>query len=136
MDSQLQTLAIIAAMANKTLRKTLDVEDFDGRERIAAQALKDGKSQQARDDVRGWLRGLGIEWDGKADIGEVIIESLKSAQRIRRARTTVEKLASTLRWKNLAGPQAVEEALKAIKNLEGKTDAQFESSNAVRTPGP
>lgn len=122
MDSSLQSLALVAAMANKALRKTLDVEDFDGRERIVAQALKDGKSKQARDDVKLWLLSLGITWDGSSDIGEVVIETLKNARRLQRARTHVDRLSMTLKYPNISGPQAVADALEAIKRLENNVE--------------
>lgn len=129
MESQLQALALIAAMSKKSLRETLDAADFDGRERAVAQALRDGKSKAARETVQAWLQRFGIRWDGKSDIADTILDSLKEASRIRRAQTQLRALQMTLRYRNIAGTQAVDEAMQTLKKIEGTLNGELQQGD-------
>lgn len=134
MDSQLQMFALVAAMANKSLRKSLDVQDFDGDEQQVAQALTDGKSKEARERVKQWLARKGIQWDGTADIGETILNSLKETNRLRRARDQLRGMQHVLQFPNLAGRKAVNEALETLKAIEGVLNGSGKQSLPVGEP--
>lgn len=122
----LQILALIAAIAKPSLRDSLDVEDFDGRTRLAAKAVKDGRSKEAKEDMKRWLESLGVSWDGKSGIAEAVIATLHEKRLIQRAETQLEIMRKRLRFPNIAGVEAVEEARRILKAIEESKNANGE----------
>ena len=122
-------------MSNKVLRESLDVDDFSGREQLAAKALKDGKSVAARDCVRDWLARQRVYWDGKSDIGEAIVQALAEANELRRARTRLRLIELKLKNPHIAGREAVQESLKIIQAMEGASNGKFQSSGDCGSAG-
>lgn len=119
----LETLALIAAIAKPSLRDSLNVEDFTGKTQLAAKAIKDGKSKDAKDQTKKWLETLGVTWDGKSGIAEAIVAALQERKRIQRAETQLKLMQWRLRFPHIAGPEAVEEALKVAKAIEEMRNA-------------
>lgn len=122
--------ALIAAMAKKSLRETLDVEDFTGPARLVAQSLKDGKSKDARRVVKEWLSTIGVALDDKTDdIGAAVINSLKETNRLRRAHALLRDHERNLRYPNLAGPKAVAESMRLVQQLEEISRGQLQQGD-------
>lgn len=119
MSLDLETLALIAAAVNRERRASLDANDFHPQRRILIDALKDGKKPENRECVRKWLASLGVNWDGKGDIGTAIIESLSTEKRRRRAMTALSAAQMKLRNPALAGPNGVAEATKLAETIQG-----------------
>lgn len=132
MDSQLQFAALVAAISKPSLRESLNVEDFDGSARQVAESLKDGKSKPARESMKHWLATFGVHWDGKSDIGETILETLKETNRLERARRQLRGLQHVLQFPHLAGQKAVDEAMATLKAIEEAHHSKPEPSNPVR----
>ena len=113
----LQTAALLVATGKPELRDQLDVLDFQGQAAKVAQALKDGRSDQGRRVMQDWLRGLGVLWDGKSDIGEAILQSLHLQQELERARAKARLIEQRLRYPHIAGVVAVQDTIRKLKEL-------------------
>lgn len=116
MSVDLETLALIAAAVSKPLRASIDANDFHPSQRVLIESLNDGKTRESRDVVSRWLRTLGVDWDGKSEIGAAIVASLAERKRRKRAQTQLESALMRLRFPNVAG---VESAVKLAEVLEG-----------------
>ena len=114
-----EVFSLIAAMVDRGLRESLNILDFDGQERDVAEALRDGKSQQARTMVVRWLSRHGVAWDGESPIGPAIIQSLKESAEIDAARRRLHVLKMKLAYPNVAGRT---QALEAVTQLERMAD--------------
>ena len=119
MSLDLETLALIAAAVNKPLRGSLDAAEFHPSKKSLVTALKDGVAREHRSSIKQWLAGLGIDWNGKTDIGEAIVASLMDNKKRRRAQTALEVAVMKLRYPALAGPRGVEEATKLAESIKG-----------------
>lgn len=133
MSVDLETLALIAAAVCKPLRPSIDASDFHPSRRVLVDALNDGKTRESRDVVTRWLATLGVDWDGKSDIGAAIVASLKERKRRRRAQTQLESALMRLRFPAIAGQQGVESAVKLAEVLEGM-QREFSESDRQRDP--
>lgn len=133
MSLDLETVALIAAAVHKPLRARLDANDFHSSKASLVEAFKDGKRPENRQCVQRWLGSLGVDWDGKSDIGEAIIASLVDLKRRRRAQTALERAANKLRWPNLAGPQGIADATKLADIIQGIVSNEQRTNH--REPG-
>ena len=77
MDSQLETLGLLAALLNAPLRKELSGLDLSDDAKRVSDALLAPKEAESLKVVSNWLRERGIRWDGKQKVADAIIESLK-----------------------------------------------------------
>lgn len=119
MSVDLETLALIAAAVCKPLRASLDANDFHPSQRVLIESLNDGKTRESRDVVTRWLRSLGVEWDGKSEIGAAIVASLAEREKRRRAQSKLERALMRLRYPMIAGSGGVDDAVKLAAILEG-----------------
>lgn len=129
MSLDLETLALIAAAVNKPLRVSLDVNDFHPSKKSLVAALKDGVAREHRNSIKRWLTDQGIDWDGKTDIGESVVASLKELKRRRRARTALEAMVAKLRYPAIAGPRGVEEATRLAESIQGVISGVVQPNN-------
>lgn len=129
MSLDLETLALIAAAVNKPLRASLDANDFHPSKKHLIAALKDGVAREHRHSIRRWLLDLGVDWDGKTDIGPAIIASLMDNKKRRRAQTALEMAAAKLRYPALAGPRGVEEATRLAESIQGVISGVVQPNN-------
>ena len=119
MSLDLETLALIAAAVNKPLRAILDANDFHPQKKSLVAALKDGVAREHRHSIKRWLTELGIDWDGKTDIGEAIIASLVENKKRSRALSALGMATLKLRCPALAGPEGVAQATKLADSIQG-----------------
>lgn len=131
MSVDLETLALIAAAMCKPLRASIDANDFHPSQRVLIDSLNDGKTRESRDVVTRWLATLGVDWDGKSDIGAAIVASLVDRKKRRRAQTQLESALMRLRFPAIAGPLGVESAVKLAEILEGM-QREFSEPNRQR----
>lgn len=119
MSVDLETLALIAAAVSKPLRASIDASEFHPSQRVLIDALNDGKTRESREVVARWLATLGVDWDGKSEIGSAIVATHKERKRRRRAQTQLETALLKLKYPALAGAQGVESAVNLAEVLEG-----------------
>lgn len=135
MSVDLETIALIAAAVSKPLRASIDASDFHPTQRALIDALNDGKTRDSREVVARWLSTLGVDWDGKSEIGAAIVASLRDWKRRKRAQTQLESALLKLKFPALAGARGVDSAVKLAEILEG-VQREFGSTDGAADARP
>ena len=134
MDSQLETLALIAAAVHRPLRERLDASQFNPAMQPLIEALKDGKTKASKDVVKRWLERFRVTWDGKTDIGTAIVEAFVQSVNRERLSSNLKRLQMRVR---LGSNFLTDEQLKAASEaLEGLFNGDGQSSEPVGKPHP